>query len=92
MPSEQHRCASTGVVAYRPWATIQQPDPNVRLLRGYQDGVLNYITAHPGITMVTVCVCVCVCVVCCVCVLCVLCVCAVCVCMCVCCVCVCVCV
>jgi hypothetical protein len=43
--------SQTGVVPFRPWITINSPDPNAALMRQYRQGVVTYILANPGITM-----------------------------------------
>ena len=42
------------LVPYRPWSSISTSDPNSTLLVKYRQGVLAYIMAHPGVTLVCV--------------------------------------
>ena len=42
-----------GVVPYRPWATINSASPNATLMGQYRQGVLTYLLANPGVTMVS---------------------------------------
>ena len=42
------------LVPYRPWSSISTSDPNSTLLVKYRQGVLAYIMAHPGVTLVRV--------------------------------------
>ena len=40
------------LVPYRPWSSISSSDPNSTLLVKYRQGVLAYIIAHPGVTLI----------------------------------------
>lgn len=48
MSSEGAEC----LVPYCPWSSISSSDPNSTLLVKYRQGVLAYIMAHPGVTLV----------------------------------------
>ncbi len=41
------------MVGYRPWSTVNYSDTNTNLLRKYEQGVLTFIMANPGVTLVS---------------------------------------
>lgn len=43
----------THLIPYAPWMSLESCDPNTDILDKYRHAVLDYIIAHPGVTMVT---------------------------------------